>query len=325
MRFKPGIHDIIRTAIGAAVMFAVFFAVLHFRAEHSTAEQLAIKANKVDLVSRMRMALAMGSEAEKSAVMAVIDQDSLAFAEQARAATADVARNTGELEELLKAGGTRGEKDLLDQFGKVFADYRRIGSDLLAMAVKNTNVKAYGLAFGPAADALKEMDTALSRLASKSAGSAGASGVAALAFGAQTAALRIQTLLAPHIAEESDQKMDALEALMAKEDLQVRKALDGLAALLKSRGDPDLETAAADYSRFSEVRGRILALSRENTNVRSLAVSLGQKRKVLFMCQDVLSSLQQAILEEPIAGVNYGPKSNPRRLDAGKPGDKDEH
>lgn len=269
------------------------------------------------------MALAMGSEAEKSAVLAVTDQDSLSFAEQARAATADVARKNRELEELLTASGTRGEKDLLDQFGKVFADYRRIDSDLLAMAVKNTNVKAYGLAFGPASDALKEMDTALSRLAAKSAGSAEANGVASLAFGAQTAALRIQTLLAPHIAEESDQRMDALETLMAKEDLQVRKSLDGLAALPKSRGDPDLEKAAADYARFSEVRGRILALSRENTNVRSLAASLGQKRKALFMCQDVLSSLQQAILEEPIAGVKYGSESNPRRLDAVKPGNKD--
>ena len=83
MAFKSGIHDIIRTAIGAAVMLAVFFAVLHFRAEHSPAEQLAVKANKVDLVSRMRMALAMGSEAQKSAVLAVTDQDVLSSLQQA--------------------------------------------------------------------------------------------------------------------------------------------------------------------------------------------------------------------------------------------------
>ena len=135
-----------------------------------------------------------------------------------------------------------------------------------------------------------------------------------LAFGAQTAELRIQTLLAPHIAEESDKKMDELEALMAKEDQQVHNDLDNLASLPKLRGDPDLETAKSDYAKFSEIRGRILALSRENTNVRSLAMSLGQKRKALLLCQDVLSALQQAIQDEPIPGVNPKSVSNPRAL-----------
>ena len=295
---------------GGSFVLVVMLVVLHFQTEQSPAEQLAFKAKRVDLVARMRLTLASASEAEKSAVLAVTDQDSQTFADQARAATAEVERERKELGELLVAGGTQGEKDLLAQFSKAFTDFQRIDNDLLDLAVKNTNIKAYSLAFGPAADALKEMDTALSRLVAKSAGSPEARNVALLAFGAQTAALRIQTLLAPHIAEESDKKMDELEALMTKEDQQVRKDLDGLAALQKLRGDPDLETAASDYARFSEVRGRILALSRENTNVRSLAISLGQKRKVLFLCQDVLSALQQAILEEPIA--------NPRHLGGGK-------
>ena len=134
------------------------------------------------------------------------------------------------------------------------------------------------------------------------------------AFGAQTAALRIQTLLAPHIAEESDKKMDELEALMTKEDQQVRKDLDGLVSLVKFRNDPDLETARSDYTKFSEIRARILALSRENTNVLSLAMSLGQKRKALLLCQDALAALQQAIQEEPISGVNDVSASNPRSL-----------
>jgi hypothetical protein len=299
-------------AIGAVVflVLVVMLVVLLFHTEHRAAEQLAFKAKRADLVGRMRLTLASASEVEKSAVLAVTDQDSRAFAEQARAATAEVDRERKDLGELLMAGGTQGEKDLLAQFSKAFTDFQRIDNDLLSLAVKNTNIKAYGLAFGPAADALKGMDTALSRLVAKSAGSPEARNLALLAFGAQTAALRIQTLLAPHIAEESDEKMDKLEALMTKEDQQVRKDLDALAALQELRGDPDLETAASDYARFSEVRARILSLSRENTNVRSLAISLGQKRKVLFLCQGVLSALQEAILEEPIA--------NPRHLGGGK-------
>jgi hypothetical protein len=317
---KPGIKEFLWMATGAVILLVVVLVVLHFHTEQSPVEQLAFKAKRLDLVARMRLTLASASEAEKSAVLAVTDQDSQTFADQARAATAEVERERKELEGLLAAGGTQGEKDLLAQFSKVFIDLQHIDNDLLGLAVKNTNIKAYSLAFGPAADALKEMDTVLSKLVAKSAGSPEAGNAALLAFGAQTAALRIQTLLAPHIAEENDKKMDDLEALMTKDDQEVRKDLDGLASLQKLHGDPDLEAAMSDYARFSEVRGRILVLSRENTNVRSLAMSLGQKRKVLFMCQDVLSILQQAIQKEPIAGVNYESVSNPRSLQVGKPG-----
>ena len=320
MTIKLGVQDFRWMASGVLISLVVMLVVLHFQSGQNPAEQLAFKARRVDLVALMRLTLASASEAEKSAVLAVTDQDSQTFADQARAATAEVERKRKELAELLARGGTQGEKDLLAQFSKIFADFQSIDSDLLDLAVKNTNIKAYSLAFGPAADALKEMDTALSRLVVKSASFQEVRNVTLLAFGAQTAALRIQTLLAPHIAEESDQKMNEMEALMTKEDQQVRKDLDGLTALQELHGDPDLETAATNYARFSEVRGRILALSRENTNVRSFAISLGQKRKVMLLCQDVLSALQQAILKEPIAGVDYGTAPNPRSFEAKEPG-----
>jgi len=41
---------------------------------------------------------------------------------------------------------------------------------------------------------------------------------------------------------------------------------------------------------------------------------------VLLLCQDVLSALQQAILAEPIAGVNYRSALNPRHLGDEKSG-----
>ena len=132
--------------------------VLYLRPVQSPAEQLVFKAKRVDMVARMRLALTSASEAEKSAVLAVTDQDSQTFADQARAATAEVERERKELEGLLAASGTKGEKDLLTRFSKAFTDLQHIDNDLLDLAVKNTNIKAYSLAFGPAADALKEMD-----------------------------------------------------------------------------------------------------------------------------------------------------------------------
>jgi hypothetical protein len=312
MSSKPGGKEALWMASGAVVLLVVMLVVLHFQRGQSPAEQLAFKAKRIDSVEHMRLALASASEAEKSAVMAITDEDSQKYADQARASTTDVEQGRTDLAQLLDAGGTQREKDLLAQFSKVFADFQSVDKDLLALAVKNTNIKAYSLAFGPAADAITEMNDALSRLVTKSASSPDARNVTLLAFGAQTAALRIQALLAPHIAEESDAKMDAMEARMTKDDQEVRKDLDALAALSMFNGDTDLATAPSAYARFSDIRAKIIPLSRENTNVRSLTISLNQKRKVMFLCQDALASLQQAISEEPIPGVNYAAPSSPR-------------
>ena len=215
-------------AAGAVILILIFLVVFHFYQKQNPAEQLAFKASRVDLVSRMRLALASASEAEKSAVLAITDRDSQTFAGQARAATTEIEQARRELGELLKTGGTQGEKDLFNQFSELFAEFQRIDNDLLNLAVKNTNIKAYSLAFGPAAAALNEMNAALSRLIASNAGSPEERQVMLLAYGTEISGLRLQTLIPPHIAEESDQKMDELEALMSKEDKQIRKNLDEL-------------------------------------------------------------------------------------------------
>jgi hypothetical protein len=311
MKIKPGFNDVLWMAVGAAALLIFMLAMFHFRGAQDPAAQIASKARRVDLVRQMQMDLASASEAEKSAVLATADQDSSTFADQARAASDRVERERRQLGELLAAGGTQGERDLLAQVTAAFAEFQRVDNDLLFLAVKNTNVKAYSLAFGPAATAVKEMNDALTRLVGANADASNGKAVMLLAFGAQVSTLRIQALLPPHIAEESDKKMDELEALMATEDTQVRKSLDGLADIPKVSKDPELATATARYAEFSNIRTHILALSRENTNVRSLSISLNQKRKVMLLCQAALSDLQQAVLAEPIGGA-YGTPVRPR-------------
>jgi hypothetical protein len=317
MRIQSAIQDFVKIAAGAIVMLVIILVARPFPGEHTPAEKVAFRARRADLVARMRLTLASASEAAKSAVLAVTDQDSQAYADQARVATAEVDRQRGELAGLLGSGGGQRERERLAQFTEGFAQLQTIDSELLSLAVKNTNLKAYELAFGPAADALKAMETALSRLVAESAAAPEARNVERLASDAQSAALRLQTLLAPHIAEESDPKMDEIEAQMTSLDQRVRKDLDGLAGLLKTGDHPDIQSAASQYARFSEIRSRILALSRENTNVRSLAIALGQRRKVLAVCQDALAALQQAIQDEPIPGANGESASNPRHLGLG--------
>ena len=309
---KPNKENAIWMAAGAVILILLSLVVFHFYKKQNPAEQLAFKASKVDLVSRMRLALASASEAEKSAVLAITDQDSQTFAGHARKAAAETEQARLELGELLKTGSTKVEKDLFNQFSELFAEFQRIDNDLLALAVKNTNIKAYSLAFGPATAALNEMNASLSRLIELNAGSKKEKQLMFLAYGTEISGLRLQTLIPRHIAEESEQNMDELEVLMAKEDKQIRRNMNELTALRNLNQKANLATAVSSYDRFNKIKTQILALSRENTNIKSLTISLNQKRKVMLLCQDVLNKLQQAILEEPIAGVTYGRPARPR-------------
>jgi hypothetical protein len=297
---------------GCVILTLLLLVTWHFRTESNPAEELAFKASRADLVGRVQLALASSSEAEKSAVLAVTDLDSKTFAEQARAAALEVERERRELEGMLATGGTSRERELLTQFTSAFLNLQHVDEEVLGLAVKNSNVKAYALLFGPAAGKVAELDAALAALVAKRAPSPDAKQVILLADGVRIGVLRIQALLAPHVAEESDAKMDLMEESMAKEETQIRNSLDSLAAISGLKGDADLATATSALAGFDQLKAQILQLSRENTNVRSLALSLNQKRKALVLCLDALNALERAILEEPIRGVTYGRPPSPR-------------
>jgi hypothetical protein len=310
MKTRTRLNDLLWLVAGALVMLAVMLGVLYLHGKQSPAGQLASKAKRLELVGRMRLTLAWASEAANDAVMAPTDQNLQSFADQSRAQMAAVERGRQELEGLLQKGGAKTERDLLARFTEHLAEFQRINDDLLGMAVQSTNLKAFRLAFGPAAEVVKEMDVALSRIVARSAESTSPQDgrVIQRADDARIRALRIQTLLPPHIAEESDQKMDELEAEMAREDQEIRKDFEGLVSLLKPAGNSDIETAMSRYARFNEIKAQIIKLSRENTNVRSVAIALNQKRKVTLMCQDALAALEQAIQQEPIAQAPVSPR-----------------
>jgi hypothetical protein len=285
---------------GTVALMAGLLLVLHLNQDQDPAARLAARAKRIDLVQQMETDLASASEAEKTAVLALTDQDSQAFADQSRAASARVDEERRDLESLLATGGAPPEKELLARFTTAFGEFRRVDDELLALAVKNTNVKAYRLAYGPAATALDEVNAALSRVIASNGSSSDAKTILSLAFGAETNALRIATLLPPHIAEENDKRMDELEASMGAQDAEVRKDLEGLAALPRLARDPDLATARARYAELGKLRTQILVLSRENTNLRSSSISLSRKREVTRTCEDALRSLRQAIEAEPV-------------------------
>jgi hypothetical protein len=100
--------------------------------------------------------------------------------------------------------------------------------------------------------------------------------------------------------------MDEMERRMDEHDATVRADLDQLRALPRLSGDADLAEAAARYDVFLDTKREILALSRENSNVRSLSISLNEKRKATLLCDAALGDLGKAISEEPAGEAGYG-------------------
>jgi hypothetical protein len=301
-------------AAGTAVLLALVVVALTSRVDERRAAQVALRTRTLELVDRMRLDLASESEAEKSAVLAITDEESVAFADQARVALGAVERERSELDGTLRAATAPAhQRQALDELSQRFAELTQIDDEVLALAVQNSNLKATRLAFGPAAEALAAMDGALARVVGVAATSPADDGRAvALAGDARVRALRVQVLLPRHIAEERDARMDEMEAVLAEEDRGLRADLEQLSAQGGAAEAQDLASASSLWNRFGEIEKQILALSRANTNVRSLNLSLSRKRAAMLACQDSLASLREAIERAPSDGLSRAAPPHPR-------------
>src|SRR6185295_12545984 len=113
--------------------------------------------------------------------------------------------------------------------------------------------------------------------------------------------LDIRVLQAPHIAEADDAAMTKMEQQMAAWEGEVRKSL----AELKSTPGTGaaVATATAAFDRFMAANRELVMLSRRNSNVRSLALSLGRKRMVVARCDDQLRALQDALSRHSLSAT----------------------
>jgi hypothetical protein len=242
------------------------------------------------------------ADAGNRAVMADTDEASMAFAREARQATELAQNDAGRLAPLLQDLGFTAEIGMLDEFRARFAQYRTLDRDILDLAVENTNLKAQRLSFSSAQQAADAMRDSLDAVMLAELGR-NQWQVAALARSALASAREIQVLEAPHIAEAGDAEMTRLEKRMTVDEGAVREALRALGGLVNSGSRPHLSSATAAFERLVAVNGEIVRLSRRNTNVRSLALSLNQKRTLTAECEASLRALQDALAKRGFAGT----------------------
>jgi len=234
------------------------------------------------------------ADAGNRAVMAHTDEASVTFAREAAAAADAAAKDAAALGPLLDALGYTDETRLLKEFATRFAEYRTLDRDLLDLAIENSNLKAQRLAFGPAQTAVDGFRVALDSIATATTGESSWR-AQALAAQALAAVREIQVLQAPHNAEADDEAMTRMEAQMKKAETAARTSLQKLATATPPASKPQLAAATGALDSFMDLNRQIVELSRRNTNVRSLALALGQKRTLTAACQDSLRALQEAL------------------------------
>jgi hypothetical protein len=237
------------------------------------------------------------AEASDRAVLADTDEASVAFAHDAESALAAVDKDATSLGPLLHALGYQEEAQVFEDFSKHFVDYRKLDHDVLVLAVENTNLKAQRLSFGPVRDAADGLQNALDTV-TKAAKAKDRCLAESLADRAVLGVREIQVLQAPHIAESDDVAMTRLEAEMGKRAASVRDAMAGLASLVQPSAKLAFGFASTSFDKFESLAGELVSLSRRNTNVRSLSLSLRQKPALTAACEASLVTLEDGLAKK---------------------------
>ena len=291
-----------RRLVTRAALFVVAAAILMagcYRGAESVLQRMT-QAQK--LAAELQLQFTRATDATNLAVMADTDEASAGFAGQATERSQAVQKDAAALRPLLAGLVYSDEVRLLDEFYKRFADYRKLDRTILELSVENTNLKAQRLSFGPAQEAADAFQNSLEAIVD-GARAEDAWQIRALAWRALAAVRDIQALQARHIAEPADDAMTRLEGKMTAAEDVARKTLTALAPLLSSDAGSQMRAAQASMDSFLGQNGEILALSRRNSNVRSLSLTLGEKRRLTAQCEDSLRALNEALAKRGFAAT----------------------
>jgi hypothetical protein len=253
------------------------------------------------LVAEMRLNFTKASDASDRAVMADTDEDSIKFAHEAEASTKAVSTAMAALAQPMTDLAYPGNANLLARLQERFARYQALDREILKLAVENTNLKAQRMLFGPVAQAADEFCAALEEVSSAPGG--GVRHTTDTIARAELAVREAQVLEAPHIAEAKDSEMDRLEREMTVRQNSAREMLKAIEQNARPQARPALDAAKTALDRFQTLSGKLIELSRKNTNVRSLELALKQKPALTAACDESLAALQEALASQGFSGT----------------------
>ena len=281
-----------------AIMLTIFSIISHFSSTKSLEDTYKDSIGKQEILSQIRINVLKSSELEKEAVMALTDEESKTFANQSSVASSEVEQNLKRLHTIIDGSSLQNEKKLIVEFDGCWTDLRKLDQTILELAVQNTNLKAAALSREKGGEAIGRFEHALGQIDQYSTHTSKEVQIEKSICRAITDSLTIYNLHSPHIAEANDEKMDQIEAQIKSKKNEVIMSLAQLSEFTGEESKESLLQAKAAFSDFMNVTATVIKLSRQNSNIKSLEISLGQKRKVTAQCDEVLSAFQEAVQGE---------------------------
>jgi hypothetical protein len=268
-------------------------ALLYFAAIYHPPTNLELQQNKTEISLKLINDLQAAIEAEKNAVLSLNREQSQKFVLQVNQATQSLDRHRQALGKWTQIQSTSTEKQLLTEFDQCWSQFKTLDQQLLAWATQDSNIEAQKWSTQTGRKAWEQFELALNRLKQQDPQNAIKPEKEIAIAQSLIASLKILALHKPHIEAFSEQEMNQWEkAMQAQTDL-TKKHLNSLSRQLSKAEQADFNAAYQHWESFQAATQKIVKLSRQNSNLKSIELSLGKKSVIATQCKGLLNELKQ--------------------------------
>lgn len=253
-------------------------------------QRLANETNQaLDTTSSVRIALLRAIRAEKNAVLASEDAETLRFAAEAQQAAKEVDALIPRLQELIESLSNTTEQQQLDAFRQSWQALVANQKEVLDLAVLNTNVKGASLIRDEVRECLQAVETLLtavqSRLNKQFTNQDTSVDQEQMNLSYQTSAhigralsesYLVLNLLYAHLNSTQDAEMNQLDVQLSENLAALDTNLREAKATATEIDRADINLALLETQSLRKLASRLQELSRTNSNVRSTAITLDQ-------------------------------------------------
>jgi len=257
------------------------------------------ESQKLALLADMRVNLVRSAEKERSAVLATSDQQSAGFAGESKAAAREVSRDLKTLDSIIAKSGSEKEKSLAAKFGESWKTLSAIDAGLLESAMQNTNAKALDLSDTMGEELMRKIDGNLDKLTARVKPEWRQAQMQKIAESAKLAIRNLMIFQTHHVNAADEAAKKSIEKKMQAEKKGIDAALAKLDKMTGKKSRPYIREAKTEFSEFMRLNAEIVRLSTLDTNRKSAALSLGEKRKAEAECDRTLEALQKLAAKNP--------------------------